>query len=279
MHWRTELPQFKSGIVSPQTKTAPAYFCFQGAQLIVGPAPGPWQPLNENELRATNAPIQSEHYLGTLDGADCFAVGIARDTQLAQGFSLIGLRQLLGKVDEELFYIAGRAVQIVDWDRSHQFCGGCGQPTRLQNDRAHVCDSCGIPAYPRLSPSIIVLVTKGDQMLLARNAAWGPNGFYSTLAGFVEPGESVEETVHREVYEEVGISVTNLKYLGSQSWPFPNSLMLGFHAEYAGGEFQFHDAEIADAQWFDIDAMPKVPGGFAISRWLIDAFIEKVRGG
>ena len=113
-------------------------------------------------------------------------------------------------------------------------------------------------------------------MLLARNAAWGPHGFYSTLAGFVEPGESIEETVHREVLEEVGIEVGKVRYIGSQSWPFPNSLMLGFHARYAGGDFQFHDGEIADAKWFDIDALPKVPGRFAISRWLINEFIDEV---
>ena len=168
--------------------------------------------------------------------------------------------------------------QIVNWDRNTRHCGGCGAPTATQSDRSKFCPDCKIPVYPTLSPSIIVLVTKGDQMLLARNAAWGPDGFYSTLAGFVEPGESVEETVHREVFEEVGIHVDNLRYLGSQSWPFPNSLMLGYHAEYAGGEFQFHDDEIADAQWFDIDDLPRVPGRFAISRWLINAFIDEVRG-
>ncbi|MEM7249963.1 MAG: NAD(+) diphosphatase, partial [Pseudomonadota bacterium] len=176
--------------------------------------------------------------------------------------------------------LAGRAFQILDWDRTTRFCGACGNATRVQTaDRSKFCDTCKLPVYPRLSPSIIVLVTKGDQMLLARNAAWGPSGFYSTLAGFVEPGESVEETVHREVFEEVGVKVKKLRYLGSQSWPFPNSLMLGFHAEYESGEFQYHDEEIADAQWFHVDELPRVPGRFAISRWLIDDYIEKVKNG
>ena len=277
MHWRTDLPAFKSAIESPPTRHDPQYFCFVGSQLVVPPTPGPWQPLSEQALREVNVPIESEHFLGDLHGAHCFAVGLAPEVSLAPGFSLVGLRQILGTVDEEYFYLAGRALQILDWDRHTRYCGGCGAPTRLQGDRSKICDACRVPFYPRLSPSIIVLVTKGEQMLLARNAAWGPTGFYSTLAGFVEPGESIEETVHREVFEEVGIRVKNLEYLGSQSWPFPNSLMLGFHAEYESGAFQFHDNEIADAQWWDVDALPKVPGRFAISRWLIDAFIEQVK--
>lgn len=276
MHWRTDLPQFLSGITAPEKPRNPRYVGFVGSQLVVPPTSGPYQPMTELEKLEALAPIESEHYLGSNGESDIFAVGFSKDASLGDDYNLLGLRQILGQVDEELFYLAGRAVQILDWDRTSRFCGGCGQPTRVQGDRSKVCDSCKIPVYPRLSPSIIVLVTKGDQMLLARNAAWGPNGFYSTLAGFVEPGESIEETVHREVLEEVGINVKNLRYLGSQSWPFPNSLMLGFHAEYESGEFAFHDAEIADAKWFDVDNLPKVPGRFAISRWLINEFIDEV---
>ena len=143
-------------------------------------------------------------------------------------------------------------------------------------DRAKVCPDCGLVHYPRIAPSIIVLITKGDEMLLARNARW-PAGMYSTLAGFVEVGESIEQTVHREVAEEVGLRVHNLKYLGSQSWPFPNSLMLGFHAEYASGDIVCNDVEISDARWFAHDQLPNVPPGTAISRWLIDDFIDQVR--
>ena len=130
------------------------------------------------------------------------------------------------------------------------------------------CPSCRLISYPRLSPSIIVLVTRGDEILLARNANW-PQGMYSTLAGFVEAGESIEQTLHREVFEEVGLRVKNLKYFGSQSWPFPNSLMLGFHAEYDGGDIVCQAEEIADAQWFTIDNLPQTPPKTAISGWLI----------
>ncbi|MCH9671691.1 MAG: NAD(+) diphosphatase [Gammaproteobacteria bacterium] len=280
MYWRTEPPQFRSDHRRPEKLNKPMYFCFQGPQLVVGTAGGPWRPLNAVEILDANAPILAEHYLGQLDGNDCVAVGFEPESPLNEGYSKIGLRQILGNTEEEYFYLAGRAFQILDWDRTTRFCGSCGSPTTSQDaDRSKFCAQCRLPVYPRLSPSIIVLVTKGDQMLLARNAAWGPNGFYSTLAGFVEPGESIEETVHREVHEEVGVQVKNLRYLGSQSWPFPNSLMLGFHAEYASGEFQYHDAEIADAKWFHIDELPKVPARFAISRWLIDDYIRQVRDG
>lgn len=135
------------------------------------------------------------------------------------------------------------------------------------------CRDCRVINYPRLSPSIIVLVTRGDEMLLARNANW-PTNMYSTLAGFVEPGESIEQTVHREVMEEVGLRVRNLRYFGSQSWPFPNSLMLGFHAEYEGGDIVCQPDEIADAQWFSKDTLPQTPPKTAISGWLIDEFIQ-----
>ena len=142
-----------------------------------------------------------------------------------------------------------------------------------KQDRAMACPSCHLISYPRLSPSIIVLVTKGEEMLLARNANW-PAKMYSTLAGFVEPGESIEQTVHREVFEEVGLKVKSLRYFGSQSWPFPNSLMLGFHAEYAGGDIVCQPEEIADAQWFAKDSMPQTPPKTAISGWLIEEFLN-----
>ena len=278
MYWRTDFPRFTSGTAAPSTSDTSRYYCFLRQRVVVSPAPGPWQPLDERELAILGAPIDSEHYLGHLEGHECFAIALSPDTELPDDFGLVGLRELLGRVEEEHFYLAGRAIQILDWDRSTRYCGGCGEPTRVRNeDRSKFCDHCRIPVYPRLSPSIIVLVSRGDRILLARNAAWGPSGFYSTLAGFIEPGESVEEAVHREVFEEVGISIQNLRYLGSQSWPFPNSLMLGFHAEYESGEFRFQEDEIADAQWFKIDELPKLPTRYAISRWLIEDYIASIR--
>jgi len=232
------------------------------------------RPITGSEYRWLELEERGRHYLGRFHQHDCWALDAKG--RLPEGYALLDLRGWLGRVEAPLFYLAGRAVQIVDWHVSHQYCGRCGAETNDHPaDRAKVCPSCRMMNYPRLSPSIIVLVTRGDEMLLARNANW-PDGMYSTLAGFVEPGESIEQTVHREVLEEVGLRVSNLRYLGSQSWPFPNSLMLGFHAEYAGGDIVCQEGEIADARWFRPDDLPNVPPASAISRWLIDAFIHSL---
>ncbi len=230
------------------------------------------EPIDADAYRWFDIEVAYEHFLGMYEGRPCYAV--AARGRLPEGYSLANLRSWLGRVEPEVFYLAGRAIQIVDWHLTNLFCGRCGTGTEdHRQDRAKQCPDCGHLAYPRLSPSIIVLVHKGSDMLLARNAAW-PQGMYSTLAGFVEPGESIEQTVHREVFEEVGIRVKNLRYLGSQSWPFPNSLMLGFHAEYESGEFVLQPEEIADAQWFSPDDLPSIPPATAISRWLIDDFLQ-----
>lgn len=233
------------------------------------------RPLTGDELRWLDVEIVARHYLGRFRGRGCFAVE-ARGS-LPEEYTRTSLRSWLGRVEPAVFYLAGRAKQVVEWHATHRYCGRCA--TLMEDhpeDRAKVCPDCGLVNYPRLSPSIIVLVTRGEEMLLARNANW-PTNMYSTLAGFVEPGEPIEQTVHREVEEEVGIRVRNLRYLGSQSWPFPNSLMLGFHAEYDSGEIVCQEEEIADARWFRYDDLPNVPPGTAISRWLIDDFIARIR--
>ncbi len=235
------------------------------------------RPLTGDELRWLDLEITAELYLGEHRGRSIFALD-ARGN-VPEGYAVAGLREWLGRVEPSVFYLAGRAQQIIDWHHQHRFCGRCG--TAMEDhltDRARQCPECGLVNYPKLAPSIIVLVTRGRQMLLARNANW-PARMFSTLAGFVEPGESIEQTLHREVLEEVGLRVDRPVYLGSQSWPFPNSLMLGFHAEYASGEIVCQDQEIAEARWFEVDDLPNIPPKTAISRWLIDAFIQEVRDG
>lgn len=139
------------------------------------------------------------------------------------------------------------------------------------------CAQCEVHHYPRLSPSMIVLVAREDELLLARSPRF-VSGVYSTLAGFVEPGESVEQCVSREVHEEVGVAVANVRYVGSQGWPFPHSLMLGFHADFAGGEIVMQAEEIEDAGWFHIDALPPLPAPRSIARYLIDLYVAQRRG-
>ena len=248
------------------------YFVFLRGELVCKVSQGAPEPITRDDFRWFDMEVSAKHFLGHYLNRPCFAV--SAQGAMAEGYNTLGLRNLLGRTNQSLFYLAGRAQQVLEWDSTHQFCGRCG--ARMDDhhaDRAKVCPSCGLINYPRLSPRIIVLVTRGDEMLLARNAAW-PTGMYSTLAGFVEPGESIEQTLHREVMEEVGVKVQNLQYFGSQSWPFPNSLMLGFHAEYAGGEIVCQDDEIADARWFTADALPQIPPKTAISGWLIEEFVR-----
>lgn len=248
------------------------YFVFMQGELTCKSEHGVLTPITAGDYRWFDVETQTKQFLGHHGNVPCFA--LKAKGAVPEGYASVPLRALLGRTKQSLFYLAGRAQQIVDWFENHQFCGRCGSEMVLHpQDRAMTCESCRLVNYPRLSPSIIVLVTRGEEMLLARNASW-PTNMYSTLAGFVEAGESIEQTVHREVFEEVGLRVKNLRYFGSQSWPFPNSLMLGFHAEYGGGDIVCQAGEIADAQWFTKDSMPQTPPKTAISGWLIDEFIQ-----
>ncbi|HSN21995.1 MAG TPA: NAD(+) diphosphatase [Usitatibacter sp.] len=213
--------------------------------------------------------------VGLYGGAYCRATWLEADAQPVGGFTFRGLRTLFGRMDEGLLAVAGRAFQIADWARTHRYCGACGRPMRrTPGERAMKCE-CGHVAYPRIAPAMMVLVKRGDSILLARNVA-APPGRFSALAGFLEPGESVEDAIHREVREEVGIEVEDLRYFASQSWPFPGSLMLAFTAEYAGGELEPDRTEIAEARWFGPgDALPELSPRQSISRALIDANLPK----
>jgi len=246
------------------------YFVVLEGRLLTVLEAGAPRPVLRDEYRWLDLEIHGEHYLGRYRGRACFAVEASG--RAPEGYGAATLFDWLGRCEAPLFYLAGRAQQTVDWDRNHRFCGRCGHGNEDHPlDRAKHSPQCGRVQCPRLAPSIIVLVTDGDRVLLARNHGWPP-GLFSTLAGFVEPGESVEQTVHREVAEEVGVRVDDLRYLGSQSWPFPNSLMLGFQARYAGGDIVCDDEEVAEARWFHLDDLPDIPPPSAISRWLIDDY-------
>lgn len=215
------------------------------------------------------------HYLGRLDGQPCFTVLIEQGASIPDAYYLQDLRRLAAEVDAHLFMLAGRARQILDWDHDYQYCSRCGTATQHHpTQRAKICPRCSHTQYPVISPCVIVLVTRGYEVLLARSPRFAP-GMYSTLAGFVEVGETLEMAVHREVFEETGIRVTNLRYLDSQPWPFPHSLMIGFHADYAGGEIRVDGDEIEHADWWAINALPKIPPHGSISRFLIDQYIDQ----
>jgi NAD+ diphosphatase len=185
------------------------------------------------------------------------------------------LMALYGAVDDSVWTLAGRAVQLVEWTRTHRYCGRCGTPTIPAGgvERALRCPDCGLLAFPRLAPAMIVLVTDDDERALLARGVRFPVPMYSCLAGFVEPGETCEEAVHREVREEVGIEVRDVAYWGSQPWPFPHSLMLGFTARHAGGDLALDESEILDAGWYARDALPPIPPGMSIARRMIDGWL------
>jgi NAD+ diphosphatase len=220
-------------------------------------------------------PILRKHYLGRLAGNHCFTVEVPKDARPPTGMGFEGLRQIYDLMGEAYFSLAGRAVQIVDWDRTNQFCGRCGSKTKThQTERAKECERCGLLHFPRLSPAIIVLIQRDQEILLARGRRF-ETPIYSTLAGFVESGETLEEAVQREAREESGITVKDIRYFGSQPWPFPHSLMVGFTANYVSGEIKPNDEENVDVRWFTAKNLPQLPGKLSIARKLIDWFLEK----
>lgn len=279
---------FVSRLAPPEGTRGPArWFIFQGDRLLVQPVGDAADAVTVPLVSSTaevHVITQRELYLGCLQDGNgqetgCYAAEIDPDATLPEGFLADGLRGLYGRLDDDAFAVAGRAVQLLAWDRTHRYCGQCGALTENQpHERAKRCPACGLTSYPRLSPAIIIAVTRdtpeGKRLLLARNHRF-PAGRYSVVAGYVEPGETLEECAQREVCEEVGIDIRAIRYFGSQPWPFPNSLMIGFTAEYAGGEITLEDSEIAEAGWFAPDALPNLPPRMSIARRLIDAFVAE----
>ena len=260
----------------PQTEPLkPAWwFAFQGDKLLMQ-AGDPFSIPRLLDFAELRLPTVNQHYLGHFAGRACYAVQVATAAAPPAGMTFQGLRQVYDHIEEDLFWVASRAVQIVDWDSTHRFCNRCGTPlVKRTTERAKECPQCGLLLFPRLSPAIIVLIERGRELLLARARRFPP-GRYSVIAGFVEPGEKLEEAVEREVREEVGLTIKDIRYFGSQPWPFPHSLMIGFTATYAGGEISLNDGEIEKAGWFTAENLPALPGKISIARKLIDAFLEK----
>ncbi len=266
---------FISGVTPPNKTELSFHIVVSEDEILTIDGVHPWRPLNQDEWRWLGLESLADHYLGKVNDIPIYSHEVNPDSDNPDGYEFETLWSFLNQVEQPVFYLVGRAKQIVEWHRNHHFCGQCGNVTESSNlDRSRKCPSCKQMFYPRLSPSIIVLVNRGEEILLAKHAKTRGK-FYSTLAGFVEPGEAIEEAVHREVMEEVGVRIKNLKYFSSQSWPFPNSLMLGFHAEYESGEFVLQEEEIADAQWFHYTDLPNRPARVSISGWLIEDFIRR----
>jgi NAD+ diphosphatase len=217
----------------------------------------------------SGTPPEAALFVGVLDRRPCWAIDL--DAQAGPDPDAVDLRKLWAEVDLATWTAAGRAVQLVEWARTHHYCGRCGVTTEeVAGLRAKRCPRCGLDAFPRIAPAVICLVERSDgAALLARSPHFAP-GMYACLAGFVEPGESLEEAVAREVREEVGVEVTAIRYFGSQPWPFPHSLMVGFTAQWLSGDIEVDGIEITEAGWFEVGDLPNVPSSISISGWLIE---------
>jgi NAD+ diphosphatase len=267
--------RFIPGIRSSESASVPAFwFIFQNEKLLVD--------ITENSTNfiCTSSPEQLglvpifSQFLGQYGSTNCFVAEVRDIMNLPPSTEFKGLRALFGTVEDDLFILAGRAVQILHWHKEHQFCGKCGTPMEnRERELAKICPVCNFISFPRLSPAVIMSIIRGDQILLARSPHFSP-GMYSTLAGFVEPGETLEEAVQREVREEVNIRISNISYVASQPWPFPHSIMIGFSAVYAAGEIEIDNYEIEDAKWFSMQDLPSLPSKITIARLLIDNFIK-----
>lgn len=216
--------------------------------------------------------------LGKIHGQSYCGWSWKNPPELPAGMRLEGLRALFGRLDDPEFQLAGYALQLLNWVAENRHCGRCGLSMTLEHgERALVCSSCRTAIYPRISPAIIVAVTSGGRLLLARSGRFPGRRMFSVIAGYVEPGETLEDCVRREIREEVGLEVRNIRYFGSQAWPFSGSLMVGFTAEHAGGEIRVDGREILEADWFAPDRLPEIPGKMSIARQLIEGFIARHR--
>ena len=255
------------------------WFAFHRGELLIVRSGDAAQLPHCRDLSELGLSTVRSLYLGTYGSTHCYVSELEDANTLPEGHELQGLRAVFGIVDETLATLAGRAFQIMEWDRNHQYCSRCGAPTELRRDeRARACPQCKYTIYPPISTVIIILITRGRELLLARRPQ-SPPGRFSALAGFVEPGETLEDTVRRETREEVGVEIDNLRYFGSQPWPFPHSLMIAFTADYASGEVRPDGVEIEEARWFDAGQLPQLPPSISISRRMINAVADKLARG
>lgn len=262
---------YEPGLIPPEETNTGLWFVFNAGKLLINTSKN--HVPSQDELDEAVIRCERRLYLGLLDGHPCYCSStqcVVEDSSL----SFRELRSLFGVLDENEFLLAGKAAQIIHWDLTSRFCGRCGHKTEDKPDeRAKVCPECGLISYPRISLAVITLVIRERKILLAHSNRFKSN-MYSLIAGFVEPGETLEDAVQREIMEEVGIRVQNIRYFSSQPWPYPDSLMIGFIADYAGGEIRVDGVEISDAGWYGNGYYPELPSKLSIARKLIDWYME-----
>ena len=275
---------FSTSVRAPEDLDRPAYwFLYKGGDLLVRRDGDSVHLPFARDLGSLGLTAGEPHFLGTDHGWACLAAELGTDVNAPDGWAFEGLRALFGSISDGFFSVAARASEILEWDRTHRFCGRCGTATTHNaQERARECPACGLLSYPRISPAVIVAVVRDRRLLLARARRFPP-GFHSVLAGFVESGESLEECVHREVREETGVHATEVRYFASQPWPFPSSLMLGFHAAGSRAAAVQLDGELEDARWFSAaeigaTAPRLLPPPYSIARRLIGAWYTRATG-
>lgn len=247
------------------------WIILQGGNVVVV-QDGQSLSLPEGTVPNTIAPHTKPLFIGYWHGRPLRVFSISTDTPLATPYVVNSFNAGLQQLDADLLTLAGLGKQILHWDQQSGYCSCCGAATkRLKGTWGKKCTACPAEHFPHIHPCAIVMVRRGDQVLLTRKAEW-PAGRYSLVAGFVDFGESLEECALREIREETGIVARNIRYVGSQNWPFPSQLMAGFVAEYAGGEIIVDKKELDDARWFQVDALPLLPPPRSIARWIIDNF-------
>jgi len=274
--------------VSELSSSQGLWFAFHRGALLIE-REGSKARMPEGHPATQGLAVATARLIGRWRGCWCWAAQLDANAASAMGTGSTGpllclepLRGLFGRLPDELLAIAARGLQLLEFDRTHRYCGACASPTEShEGGRSRRCGACGETVYPRVAPAMMVLITRGGatarQLLLARSPRF-PKGMYSALAGFVEPSESIEACIHREAYEEVGVRLGRLRYFGSQSWPFPHSLMIAYLADYESGEIVCQDGEIEDARWFDLHALPQLPHRLSIARRLIEGAIAEVLG-
>lgn len=252
------------------------WFIFKGYELLVyaDPHTGAYNVPTSKDIECLRPMICDIQYFGQIDEKDSYIASLSESVSL-KGFILKGLRYLYHEIEDDWYLLANRACHLNNWKKMNRYCGCCGEVMNRSSDEvAMLCGNCGNIVYPRISPAVIVAITKGERILLAHGARFSGK-MYSVLAGYVEAGETLEDCVQREVMEEVGIRIKNIKYFSSQPWPYPDSLMVAFTAEHESGEISVDGKEIEDANWYCKDDLPELPSRASVAMKLIEAWMNR----
>lgn len=267
-------PEFKKEVSEEELEHA-LYFIYYDKKVLIKRVGETIQMPTREECGQLAASLKNSYYLGEMDGRACVCGKVEEAGEIHTDLNLATLNDEIWEKDEQLYFIAIKAMQLMGWDENTQYCGRCGNKfERKEDERAKICPKCRKIEYPRISPAVIVGVTKGEELLLAHNAHFR-EGLYSIIAGFVEQGETLEQAVRREVYEEVGIKVKDIKYVSSKPWSLSDSLMIGFTAEYESGEIQVDGEELTDAGWYSQTHLPpRLPMPITTARQIINKLIN-----